>query len=96
MKQPNVWNRVWLVFFGIWFLMLTGTIDFWVQSPGLKQWYKVQNTLSVRRQEIGDVEVRSASLHQIAKQLENNPVAQEREVRRVLGYLGEREVVFEF
>lgn len=89
-------DRVWLAFFAIWLFFLTGLFDFWFQTPGLKQWYRVQSSLSLRRQEIADVEARTASLRQITTQLETNPVAQEREIRRVLGYLGEKEVVFEF
>ena len=89
-------HKIWLGIFGVWFLFLTGLLDFWIQSPGFKQWYKVESSLSERRQEIGAVEARSASLHDVIKQLDVNPIAQEREIRRVLGYLGEKEVVFEF
>jgi cell division protein FtsB len=90
------WQRLWLGFFVVWFILLSGLLDFWVSTPGLKQWFKVESTLHERRQEIAAVEARSASLHETAHQLESNAVAQEREIRRVLGYLGEQEVVFEF
>ncbi len=89
-------NRVWLGFFGIWSLLLSGLLDFWVQSPGLKQWMKVGDTLKERRQEIADVEARTVLFQSMARQLETNSVAQEREIRKVLGYLGDNELVFEF
>ena len=89
-------NRAWLFFFGIWALLLTGMFDSWLQSPGLKQWYKVKTSLQTRRQEIDEVEARSNMLQQIAVQLDSNPIAQEREIRKVLGFLGDNEVVFDF
>jgi hypothetical protein len=95
MKKINS-DRVWLGFFGIWLVLLSGLLDFWLQSPGLKQWYRVVSNLSDRRQEIGEIETRSTYLHQVARELESNPSAQEREIRKVLGFLGEQEAVFEF
>ena len=95
MKKLNV-HQLWLGFFVIWCILLTGLLDFWVESPGLKQWYKISTTLRERRQEIADVEARSSILHEVSRQLESNSIAQEREIRRVLGYLGDQEVVFEF
>jgi hypothetical protein len=89
-------NRVWAAFFGIWLVLLSGLLDFWLKSPGLKQWYRVASALSDRRQEIDAIEGRSSHLQYVAKELETNAIAQEREVRKVLGYLGEKEVVFEF
>jgi hypothetical protein len=87
---------MWLLFFGVWLLLITGLLDFWLKSPGLKQWHQVESALKDRRQEIADVEARTELLTNIAHQLEFNPVAQEREIRKVLGYLGENELVFEF
>jgi cell division protein FtsB len=89
-------TRAWIAFFGIWFILLTGTLDFWLQTPGLKQWYRVQANVSERRQEIADIEAKTGVLQEVAKQLESNSAAQEREIRKVLGYLGDQEVVFEF
>jgi cell division protein FtsB len=91
--QPN---QAWLIFFSLWALVLTGLFDPWIQSPGLRQWFRVRETLSDRRQEIAEIEARSTLLRQVASQLEANPVAQEREIRKVLGFLGDHEVVFDF
>jgi len=88
-------SRVWIAFFAVWFLLLTGVLDFWFQSPGLKQWMKLEASVSHRRQEIADIEAQSAILNDVARQLDSNSVAQEREIRKVLGYLGDQEVVFE-
>ena len=89
-------SLIWVGFFSVWLILLTGLLDFWLKTPGLKQWYKVQATLSHRRQDIAAVEAKTERMKETSKQLESNAVAQEREIRRVLGYLGEHEVVFEF
>jgi len=77
-------------------LLLTGMLGSFVKSPGVKQWYSVKSALKDKRQEIDDIEAQTLLLTQTAHQLEFNNVAQEREIRKVLGYLGEKELVFEF
>ncbi len=94
--KPIQIQKIWLSFFGTWLLLLTGVLDFWIQSPGMKQWYRVQNSLNERRQEIAATEARTYYLQLVSKELESNPVALDREIRKVLGYLGQNEVVFEF
>jgi hypothetical protein len=89
-------DRVWLAFFGVWMVLLTGVLDFWIQTPGLKQLWRVSSMLESRRHEIDGIESKTVLLNQVSKELQDNPIAQEREVRKVLGYLGDQEVVFEF
>ena len=89
-------SKAWAIFFGIWCILLTGLLDFWFPSPGLKQWFRVNSTLTERRHEIDATEEKTNLFLSTARQLESNTVAQEREIRKVLGYLGEQELVFEF
>jgi hypothetical protein len=89
-------NRIWGSFFLVWIVLLSGVLDFWVKSPGLKQWIKVNHQLDQKRLEIGAVEARTGLLLQVSRELQSNSAAQEREIRKVLGYLDEQEVVFEF
>jgi hypothetical protein len=89
-------DKLWMGFFFVWVFLLTGILDFWIQTPGLKQLWRVSSMLESRRQEIDGVEAKTALLSQIYRELQENPIAQEREVRKVLGYLGDQEVVFEF
>ncbi len=97
MKQKKLTpNRLWLGFFAVWTILLTGLLDFWFHSPGLKQWYRVESSLHGVRQEIATIEAKTTLQLSVASQLESNVAAQEREVRKVLGYLGEQELVFEF
>jgi cell division protein FtsB len=94
--QPHQVRKLWFGFFGIWLLLVSGLLDFWIKSPGLKQWLQVELLVHKKRQEIAEIEAKSESFKNVAHQLESNPVAQEREIRKVLGYLGEQEIVFEF
>jgi len=87
---------MWFGFFGIWLLLVSGLLDFWIKSPGLKQWLQVELLLRKQRQEIVEIEKKSDNFKLVAGQLEHNPIAQEREIRKVLGYLGAQEIVFEF
>ena len=96
MIRPNQIRKMWFGFFGIWLILVSGLLDFWINSPGLKQWFQVELLVRKERQEIAEIEAKTESYKQIAHQLENNPIAQEREIRKVLGYLGDQEIVFEF
>ena len=94
--KPAQIRKMWFSFFGIWLVLVSGLLDFWIKSPGLKQWYQVEHLLRKQRQEIATIEIKSEAFKNMAYQLEHNPVAQEREIRKVLGYLGDQEIVFEF
>ena len=89
-------SRIWLIFFGVWSFLLTGLLDFWLHSPGLKQWYRVEASLQDSRQEIAEIESKTSLAVSTIRQLETNNIAQELEIRKVLGYLGDQELVFEF
>jgi cell division protein FtsB len=93
--RPDQVRKLWMGFFGIWLLLVSGLLDFWIKSPGLKQWLQVELLVHKKQQEIAEIEAKSENYKNIIRQLETNPVAQEREIRKVLGYLGEQEVVFE-
>jgi hypothetical protein len=94
--QSEQIRKLWLGFFGIWLLLVSGLFDFWIKSPGIKQWLQVEYQVHTKRQEIADIESKSEQYKNVIHQLETNPVAQEREIRKVLGYLGNQEIVFEF
>lgn len=94
--NPVQIRKMWFGFFGIWLLLVSGLLDFWIKSPGLKQWLQVELLLRKQRQEIVEIEKKSDNFKLVAGQLEHNPIAQEREIRKVLGYLGAQEIVFEF
>ena len=67
-----------------------------MKTPGLKQWAEVRQMIRARNQEIAFVEEESARLKATELSLENSPAAQEREIRKVLGFVDQNEIVFEF
>ncbi|NDG86312.1 MAG: hypothetical protein EBX52_14885, partial [Proteobacteria bacterium] len=62
-------DRIWISFFCVWLLLLSGILDFWIKTPGLKQWYRVGATLNERRQEIDAIEARTLYLNQVSREL---------------------------
>ncbi len=95
-KNLTLTSKLWLVFFGAWILFLSGFLESFVQSPGALQLARVRFRLNEKRQEIVKIEELSESLTRSAQALEQNPAAQEREIRKILGYVAENEIVFEF
>ena len=89
-------QKLWALFFSVWLLLLTGLLHPWINSPGLQQWLEIRHVLQEQSQEIKTIEVESARMSGVIRQLETNPVAQEREVRKILGYVDESEIVFDF
>lgn len=89
-------HRFWIFFFSTWFVLLSGVLDFWIKTPGLKQGWQVQQWLTQRNQEAEALELKAQQLKATKKLLESNRYAQEREIRRVLGYIQGNELVFEF
>ena len=89
-------NISWAVFFGLWTVFLSGTLASYVGSPGGLQLLRLRRLLENKRSAQlaleGDVE----RLETESGRLESSKVAQEREIRRVLGYLGADELVFDF
>ena len=88
--------RMWKLFFIVWALLITGLFHAWTKTPGIKQWFELRSLLAERRSLIEHTEKSSNALKDIEHQLETNPVAQEREIRRVLGFVDQNEIVFEF
>ena len=76
--RPTQIRKTWFGFFGILFVLVSGLLDFWSKSPGLKQWAEVELLVRKKRQEIATIEAKSESFKNTAHQLENNPIAQER------------------
>ncbi len=96
MPKNRLVSLSWGVFFGLWTLFLSGTMASFVGSPGALQLLRLRKLLDNKRSAQlaleGDVERLEAE----SGRLESSKVAQEREIRRVLGYLASDELVFDF
>ena len=85
-------HRVWLAIFGIWAFLLTGFIS----GPGIIQAVRLQSLLSAKQTEVARLQADTQQLRQESENLQKNPAAQEREIRRVLGYAAPDELIFDF
>jgi len=80
----------------VWTLILTGGFSQWVDSPGVLQYWELQDLLKQRREAASLVESNLQSLAEAHAALETDSLTQKREIRKVLGYVGADEIVFEF
>jgi hypothetical protein len=92
------WNphRVWLALFGAWLILLSGVLNPWLGGPGVLQWWRLESLLSQRQDRLTDVENQVLALSSEQVRLERSVATQQREIRRVLGYVRTDEMVFDF
>lgn len=88
--------RAWLALFGVWTLLLSGVFADFVGTPGLVQWRKLEELYHSKQAEQERLEYELARLQKEIVDMEKDPEAQRREIRRILGYVAPDEVVFEF
>lgn len=77
---------------GIWVFLLTG----WWGPPGITQYLKLRRLSDQRRERLKVTREELLVAKQEAVSLETSPKAQEREIRRVLGYVSPDELIFDF
>jgi cell division protein FtsB len=92
-------NQVWLGLFGIWCLILTGVFTSFLgdfAAPGVLQAIRIQNLLHSKNAQLEKIQTHINELQAEADAIEKSPVAQQREIRRILGYAAADEIIFEF
>lgn len=89
-------NRLWMAIFGFWLLILTGVFNGLTGSPGLIQRLKLQSLLVSKQEQQALLEQETVRFEQEVVLLERDRLTQEKEVRRVLGYAGKDEIIFDF
>lgn len=89
-------NRIWVYAFGAWTLLLSGVFTPVTGTPGFAQWMKLRSLLDGKRQKIIELEERHAFLEDEIRRLEKSSAHQEREIRKVLGYVAPGELIFDF
>lgn len=97
----NLWgtswvNRIWIALFLLWGVFLSGFPKQFTGSPGIRQSVQLRTLLEDKKTRLEELERRIEQLSKQEKALKTNRVVQEREVRRVLGYVKPDEIVFEF
>jgi len=76
--------------------LLSGFVTHLTGSPGIWQAHQLNLLLTEQRQKLQDVETESVRLDALITNMNTNMEFQEREVRRVLGYVASNEIVFDF
>ncbi len=89
-------SRTWGLVFGIWVLLLTGILAHWGGTPGIIQAFRLASLLSGKQQKVQELETQIAGLDTESVRLEKSRIAQEREIRRTLGYAASDEIIFDF
>lgn len=89
-------TRLWLAIFGLWLILLSGIFAGLGGSPGVIQALRLQSLLSQKQTELATLEANVEAIGQESAELEKNPIVQEREIRKVLGYAGPDEIIFDF
>ncbi len=86
----------WLTLFGLWLLFLSGFFANFLGSPGVLQSIRLQNLLQMKRKQLSQVQDELKKLQIESSLFDSNRNIQEREVRRVLGYAANDEIIFDF
>lgn len=96
MKVKPAFQVLWILGFGCWALVLSGVLTQITGSPGTLQLIRLQNLLYAKQNKIRKIQDDLQQLEKQASLLEKNKVTQVREIRRVLGYAAEDELIFNF
>lgn len=89
-------NCRWLIVFGLWLLFLSGSLAGFLSTPGVLQASRLRSLLATKKLQNHQIQDELRKLQTESGLLEKNRFAQEREVRRVLGYVASDEIVFDF
>jgi hypothetical protein len=89
-------SRFWIGVFSFWLIILTGIFSGVTGSTGLVQAFRLSRLLEMRQNDVNRMQSEIRGLDQDTAKLEKNSVAQEREIRRSLGYVATDEIVYDF
>jgi cell division protein FtsB len=96
MKRRTPATRVWLSLFALWGVFLSGVAASLIGPPGVLQSLRLRSLLDSKRTQVAGLEVEIRKLEEERVLLEGSRDAQEREIRRVLGYAAPDEIIFDF
>ncbi|MEK6580006.1 MAG: hypothetical protein AABZ55_12325 [Bdellovibrionota bacterium] len=94
--DPSRSSRAWIGVFALWFIFLTGIPEKLTGTPGLIQAAQLSGLLKSKQAQIVKLEDDFERLVFEAERLEKSPVAQQREIRKTLGYAASDEIIFDF
>jgi hypothetical protein len=89
-------GRLWASVFGLWAILLSGVFATFVGSPGVIQAIRLGSLLESKQLQVTQMQADLRKLQTEASLIERSRVAQQREIRRVLGYTAPDELIFDF
>jgi hypothetical protein len=89
-------GKAWLGIFGLWGLFLSGATADTVGTPGVLQALHMTHLLRAKQARVAEIEEAVLTLQNESLLLEKSGIAQQREIRRVLGYAAPDEMIFDF
>ena len=89
-------RKVWYALLGVWMVLLSGGFAPWLGTPGVIQQVRLQGLLSAREAELARLQAEIDRLREESAALEKSKAVQHREIRKVLGYAADDEIVFDF
>ncbi len=89
-------NQKWLILFCLWLLFLTGLFSSFLGSPGILQAMRLNALFEQRKLQLTVLNDEVQKLESDVEKLEHNRVAQEKEIRKILGYAAKDEIIFDF
>lgn len=87
-------RRLWFGLFAVWLVLLSGVGM--LGAPGVLQVLRLERLKASREATLLRLEQEVASLEAELRVLQADPKTQLREIRKVLGYVGSEEWVFDF
>ena len=96
MRKSITPGKLWTSVFALWGMFLTGVAANFVGSPGVIQAVRLNSLLKSKQSIVTRMQEEMKHLQSEAFQLERSRVAQQREIRRVLGYAAADEIIFDF
>ena len=87
---------MWLGLFAIWAVILSGIPAGVFGGPGLLQWMQLRSLKESKAQSVSQLELDVSRVASEIALLDKNRAVQRREIRRILGYTGRDEIVFDF
>jgi cell division protein FtsB len=89
-------TKLWLSIFSLWTVILSGATATWTGPPGFIQAIRLRSLLSTKQLKVSGLQDEVQKLMLESHQLEKSKVAQQREIRKVLGYAAADEIIFDF
>ena len=89
-------NQRWMISYGFWILLLSGALSNFVGSPGAIQAFHLQALRDQKKIQLAQITEEVKKLKHESSRLQHSSLAQEKEIRKVLGYSKDDEIIFDF